>query len=184
MERLNPKSRRDRFGRKINRAQSPVLVHGIPWLTIMAGSLTPLLPVLPPAPLIPPLAYLMLLAWRLLRPGVLPLWAGLPLGLFDDLFSGQMMGSAVLLFSLTLITIDLIEVRFPWRGFWQDWLVASVLSTAYLVLSVPLSGAGFSLAKLSLLWPQAVLAIVIYPLVARLAGLADLLRLLRVREVG
>ena len=54
--------------------------------------------------------------WRMLRPGLLPLWAGLPMGLFDDMYSGQPLGSGILLFSLTLIALDLIELRFPWSG--------------------------------------------------------------------
>lgn len=184
MERLNPKSRRDLFGSKINRDHSPVLVYGIPWLTILAGSLAPMLPVFAPTPLIPPLGYLALLGWRLLRPGLLPLWAGVPLGLFDDLFSGQLMGSGIMLFSLTLIALDLIEIRFPWRGFWQDWLVAAVFVTAYLVLALPFSGAAPSLVQLVLIGPQLVIAIVMFPLLFRIIALLDRLRLLRVRRVG
>ena len=66
----------------------------------------------------------MLLGWRMVRPGLLPLWAGAPLGAFDDLVSGQPFGSAILLWSLAMIAIELIETRFPWRGFWQDWFTA------------------------------------------------------------
>lgn len=184
MERLNPKSRRDLFGSKINRDHSPLLAYGIPWLTILVGSLSPMLPVFAPAPLIPPLGYLALLGWRLLRPGLLPVWAGVPLGLFDDLFSGQLMGSGIVLFSLTLIALDLIELRFPWRGFWQDWLVAALFIAAYVVLSVPLSGGGIGLVQLALMAPQLMFAIVMFPLVARIVGLLDRLRLVRVRRVG
>jgi hypothetical protein len=63
---------------------------------ILFGSLPPWLPIIAPAPVPPPLGFLLLLAWRLLRPGLLPPWAGLPLGLFDDLYSGQPTGSGPL----------------------------------------------------------------------------------------
>ena len=81
---INPRARRDAFGSKINRDHLPVLAIGLPWVTILLASLTPLLPVIAPAPILPPMGFVMMLAWRLLRPGLLPLWAGAPLGAFDD----------------------------------------------------------------------------------------------------
>jgi len=184
MERLNPRSRSDQFGSRINRAQSPLLAYALPWLTIVLGSLTPWLPIIAPAPVLPPLGFMMMLAWRLLRPGLLPLWAGLPLGLFDDLYSGQPLGSGVLLFSLTLIVIELIEIRFPWRNFWLDWLTASAILTVYLVVAALLSGAGLALVQLGVIVPQLVLAVVLFPVVARLVAHLDRLRLMRVRRLG
>ena len=54
----------------------------------MLGSMLTALPLVSGLPLVPPFGFLMLLAWRFVRPGLLPVWAGLPLGLWDDLFSG------------------------------------------------------------------------------------------------
>lgn len=184
METLHPKARRDPFGSKINRTQLPLLAYGLPWLTILLGSLTPWLPVISPAPVLPPLGFMMLLAWRLLRPGLLPLWAGLPLGLFDDLYSGQPVGSGVLLFSLTLITIELIEIRFPWRNFWLDWLTASAILVIYLAAAAVLSGAGLTFMQLGVILPQLVLSIVLFPVIARLVAHLDRLRLKRVKRLG
>ena len=184
MEQLNPRSRSDVFGSKINRDHSPVLVYGIPWLSILLMSLSPMLPVIAPAPLMPPLAYILLLAWRLLRPGLLPMWAGFPLGFFDDLLSGQPLGSAIVLFSVTLIAIDLLELRFPWHGFLQDWLFSSLFIVIYVIVSALFSGADISLVQLSVLAPQILLSILIFPIIARLVAALDRLRLLRVRRVG
>jgi len=184
METLNPKSRSDVFGKKINRDTWPILVFGIPWLTILLGSMTPMLPIFAPAPLVPPLGYLALLTWRLSRPGLLPLWAGFPLGLFDDLLSGQPLGSAIVLFSVTLITLDLIELRFPWRGFWQDWLVASMFLGLYVPLAALFSGGSLGLLELTMLAPQLLLSVILFPIIARLVALLDRLRLLRVRRIG
>ena len=184
METLHPKARSDPFGSRINRAHSPLLAYGLPWLTILLGSLTPWLPIIAPAPVLPPLGFLLMLAWRLLRPGLLPLWAGLPLGLFDDFYSGQPLGSGVLLFSLTLIGIELIEIRFPWRNFWLDWLTASAILIVYLVVAAVLSGAPFDFVQLSVIVPQLLLSIVLFPVVARLVAQLDRLRLKRVRRIN
>jgi len=184
MEALHPKARRDPFGSKINRAHSPLLAYGLPWLTILLGSLTPWLPVIAPAPVLPPFGFMLLLAWRLLRPGLLPLWAGLPLGFFDDLYSGQPLGSAILLFSVVLIAIELIELRFPWRNFWLDWLTASAILVPYLTIAALLSGAELTVVQLKVIVPQLIISIMLYPVVARLVSALDRLRLKRVRRLG
>lgn len=184
MEQFNTSARRDQFGSKINRDHSPVLAYGIPWVMILLASLSPLLPIIAPLPILPPLGYLFLLAWRVLRPGLLPMWAGLPLGFFDDLFSGQPLGSGILLFSLTMIALDLIELRFPWRGFWQDWGIAALFTTLYLILAALFSGSGLPLVQYPLILPQLALAILLFPVVAQLVSLLDRFRLTRVRKIG
>ena len=181
---INPRARRDAFGSKINRDHSPLLAFGIPWLSILLASLTPLLPIIAPAPVVPPMGYLLMVTWRLQRPGLLPLWAGLPLGAFDDLFSGQPFGSGILLFSLTLIAIELLDLRFPWRGFWQDWILGAGLLAAYLVVAALVSGAEIELGQLGALVPQFLLSLIAYPILARMVSLLDRLRQLRVRRLG
>lgn len=184
IDQINPRARRDAFGSKLNRDHSRIMAFGIPWLSILIGSLTPLLPIIAPAPILPPLGYLMMVTWRLQRPGLLPLWAGLPLGAFDDLFSGQPFGSGILLFSLTLMAIELLDVRFPWRGFWLDWAFGSAFLGAYLVVAALVSGAQIELRQLGALLPQFLLSMIAYPILARMVFLLDRLRLLRVRRLG
>ena len=179
MEQLNPQSRRDPYGSRINRRGSLVLAYGLPWASILLGSLTPWLPVIAPAPVLPPFGFMLVLAWRLLRPGLLPPWAGLPLGLFDDLYSGQPMGSGVLLFSTALIVIELVEIRFPWRNFWLDWLTASGLIMPYLVVAALLSGSELTIVQLRVIVPQIVLSLVLFPIIARVVAALDRLRLMR-----
>ena len=113
----------------------------MPYASIMLASILPVLVLADVMPLVPPLGLLMLLAWQMVRPGLLPLWVGAPLGAFDDLFSGQPFGSAMLLWSLALIAIELIEARFPWRGFFQDWFSAGLAATIVWLASLMLSGA-------------------------------------------
>jgi rod shape-determining protein MreD len=171
------------FARRINRAHSPILAFGVPWLTVLIGSLAPWLPVIAPAPVVPPLGFTVLLAWRLLRPGLFPLWAGVPLGMFDDLYSGQPFGSGIFLFSLTLLAIELIELRFPWRGFLLDWALATLILAIYLVAAALVSGAHFVPVQLTVIVPQLLLSVVLYPIVARLVALLDRMRLTRVRRL-
>jgi rod shape-determining protein MreD len=178
---FDPQSRSDRFGTKINRDHLPLLVHGIPILTILLGSLTPMLPVISAGPVVPPMGFMILLAWLVIRPGLLPPWIGLPLGAFDDLFSGQPFGSAILFWSLAILTFELLEARFPWRGFWQEWLTASAVLVCYLGFGALLAGVGFDMMRLGLVVPQVIVSVLFFPLVARLVAACDRLRLLRVR---
>lgn len=176
--------RGDQFRRRINRAPSPLLARGFPWITIMAGSVIPAWLSIASAPILPPLGYLMLLAWRQLRPGLLPLWAGLPLGLFDDLFSGQPFGSGVLLWSLSMIVLDAIETRFPWRNSLIEWAMAAAFIVAYAFLCVFTANLTGGAAALAVTGPQIAVGILFYPLVGRLVAAFDRFRLLPFRKAG
>lgn len=180
---LSPRARRDRYGSKINRAHSPLLAYAVPWTSIMLGTLLPQLVIASAVPLIPPLGFLMLVAWRLVRPGLLPVWAGFPLGLFDDLFSGQPFGSAILLWSATMLGLEIIETRFPWRGFFQNWIVAGTIATGYLAIAALLSGGRVGGTMLLVLGPQLLVTLIAFPLVARFVAGLDRFRLTRVREI-
>lgn len=168
---------------RINRAPSPFLAIAAPWVLVMLGSLGPLLPLIASAPVVPPLGFLFLVAWQQLRPGLFPIWVGLPLGLFDDLFSGQPLGSAVLLWSLATIALDVVETRFPWRDFAHNWVVAVAIIVAYLLLSLEIANHGGGHTPLAALIPQLIVSVLSYPLAARLVGWADRMRLLQVRSI-
>ena len=149
----------------------------------MTASLLPFLVLADVLPLIPPLGFLMFLGWRIMRPGLLPLWAGVPLGAFDDLYSGQPFGSAVLLWSIAMIVLELIETRFPWRGFWQDWFTAGLGALLYILLAMIVSDASFTIPMLVAALPQIIVAIVLYPFIAQLIAGFDRFRLSRSRRV-
>jgi len=178
-----PSALREIGKRRINRAPSPFLAMATPWLLVMLGSLSPTWPVIASAPVMPPLGFLLLVAWQQLRPGLFPVWVGLPLGLFDDLYSGQPMGSAVVLWSAAMLGLDFIEHRFPWRGFVLTWLEASAFIAAYLVLSLEIANLAGGSTELAVIAPQVMLSVLIYPIAARLVGLADRFRLIRIREI-
>lgn len=153
-------------------ALGPSRARALPWMTVMAGSLVTIVPIIATIPILPPCGLLMLLAWRLLARFALRPWAAAPLGLFDDLLSGQPLGSAVLLWSLCFIVIDLMERRLVFRDFWQDWLIASSAIVFCLaggrVIGLPV-GAHVDGAMLA----QGVASILLFPVAARLVAWID-----------
>ena len=181
MSRLSAPAARAR--KRINRAPSPAIAMGIPWLSVIIGSMLPTFLLIASAPVMPPLGFLFYLSWRQLRPGLLPVWAGLPLGLIDDLYSGQPLGSAVLLWSLAAIALDLVESRLPWRNFLTEWLVGSGLIVAYIVFALAIASWGHLAFLLPVIVPQLILSLLVYPLVGRLVALLDRTRLIAFREI-
>jgi rod shape-determining protein MreD len=183
MERLDLRARSDIYGRRINRAPDPWRVRSVPYVSIMLASLLPVFFIADTMPLAPSFSFLALLAWRMLRPGLLPLWVGAPLGAFDDLVSGQPFGSAILLWSLALIAIEAIEARFPWRGFWQDWFTAGVIALIYWLAALLVSGANLTSEMVGVAAPQALLAVLLYPIIVRIVARLDRFRLARARRL-
>lgn len=173
----------DALNRRINRAPSRIAAVAIPWITVMLGSLTPALPMISSAPLLPPFGFMLLVAWRQIRPGLLPVWAGLPLGLFDDIYSGQPFGSAMFIWSVAMMVLDIIEARFPWRSFWQEWLVGALMIASCLLLGAVFVRAAGGSTPLGIIAPQLLLAVLLFPLAGRLVAMFDRFRLLPFAKV-
>lgn len=146
--------------------------RALPWITVMAGSLVTIIPVSATLPLLPPFGLLMLLAWRLLAPLALRRWSPALLGLFDDCLSGQPMGSATLLWTLSFFLIDLFDQRTIFRAFTQDWLIAAAAIAFCLVggrlLATPL-GAHVD----TVLVAQIAVSILLFPSAARMVAWVD-----------
>jgi rod shape-determining protein MreD len=166
---------------RIGEPASPFQFHGVPVASVMLASALPLmLPMVASSAVLPPLGLLMFLAWRLLHPTLWPVWVGLPLGLWDDLLSGQPIGSAMGLWTIAMLTIDFVDQRTYWRGYWQDWLIAGIAIVAIQLLAAMLAHPGIGPAKLAILigFPTLV-AIMMFPVMVRLAARLDSIRLLR-----
>jgi rod shape-determining protein MreD len=169
---------------RLNRAPWPVVAYVTPWLSIALASMAPGWPLIASFPLMPPLGLLMLIGWRQLHPGLLPVWAGLPLGLFDDLVSGQPAGSGVLLWSAAMLALEAIELRWPWRNFLVEWSVASVLIAAYVVIAGLIANGIGRFDWIMVIPLQIVVSILLYPLVGRLVAWLDRVRLTPFRTFG
>ncbi|MCF8708304.1 rod shape-determining protein MreD [Rhizorhapis sp. SPR117] len=157
--------------------RSRLRTQGTPVVTVMLGSATTILPLIAVTPTMPPFGLLILLAWRLLRPELWPVWIAVPLGLFDDIMSGQPLGSAMFLWTVTLVGIEMLSNKLLWRDYWQDWLIAAV-SISFCLLggfyfARLLTGGGSILVVL----PQIALSILLFPTAVRLCALIDRWRL-------
>lgn len=140
--------------------------------TVMAASLVTLLPIVATVPILPPLGLLLLVAWRLRSPDILPIWAAAPLGLFDDLFSGQPLGSAMALWTLALIAVDVIDMRLVWREFGHDWLIAGGAVAGFLIAARIVATPIVAHVDTVLLL-QIGIAVALYPLAAMLCARID-----------
>lgn len=146
--------------------------RALPWLTVLAGSLVTIFPVAATLPLLPPCGLLMLLAWRLLAPLSLRRWAPALLGLFDDIVSGQPLGSAMLLWTVTFFLIDLFDQRTLFRAFAQEWLIAAAGIALCLIggrlLASPIGGNVDSVLAV-----QIIVSILMFPFAARIVAWVD-----------
>lgn len=147
--------------------------QAIPITSVLIASLLPLLPYVATVPLLPPLGFMVALAWRLLRADLWPLWVALPLGLFDDLFSGAPLGSAMALWTISFVAIDLIDRRLVWRDQWQDWSIAAGFLALYLLGALALADVTGGATPLRLLSPQLALSVLLFPMVMRIATHLD-----------
>lgn len=164
---------------RLNREASPFRKAAVPIFSVLIGSMTPLLPLVASAPVLPPFGLMVLISWQVLRPGLWPVWAGVPFGIFDDVIGGQPVGSAVLLWSVVLLAIDLIDHRYIWRTYWQDWFIASISIIFVLAGGLAINNILVSDIRLSVLYPQMILSIFAFPLVLRLVARLDHVRLKR-----
>ncbi len=144
----------------------------LPWASVMAGSLITIFPVATTLPILPPFGLLMLLAWRLLAPRALRPWTPALLGLWDDCLSGQPMGSAVMLWTLSFFLIELFDQRTMFRSFAQDWLIAAS-AIAFCLIGGRLLATPLGAHVDSVLVAQIVVSILLFPLAAWVVAWVD-----------
>jgi len=152
--------------------RSPARSWAIPMASIMVASTLTAIPVIATFPFLPPFGLLMLLAWRLLRPETIRIWAPLPFGLFDDLLSGQPLGSAMLLWTIGVLVIDLLDQRLVARDFWQDWVLAAG-ATAFALIAGRLIATPIAAHVDTQLLVQIAVSILLYPVAARVVAWLD-----------
>lgn len=151
----------------------------VPILSTLAASLLALLPYVAGRPILPDFAYLVLLAWRLLRPEMWQAHMALPLGLFNDLVAGLPLGQSMALWTLTFLILDVVDSRVGWRDYWVDWLFAAAAILFYTAGGWYVARQMGGITPFAVLVPQLALAVFAYPLVARLVVVLDRWRLQR-----
>ncbi|MEE9432884.1 MAG: rod shape-determining protein MreD [Sphingorhabdus sp.] len=168
---------RSRYQSEIDRSQSPVWMTVIPIASVLLASMITSLPIIAAQPLLPPLGLMVFVAWRLMRPGIWPMWAGLPFGLFDDIFSGQPFGSGGLIWSLVMLGMELVDTYMIWRDHWQDWLIGAIIIALALLVGLWFVGLAYNAPGAVILLPQIILSVLLFPLVVRLCARLDSWRL-------
>ena len=156
-------------------------MRAVPVATVMIASALPLmLPLIASSPVLPPLGLLFVLCWQLLRTEMWPVWIGLPLGLWDDLFSGAPIGTAMGLWTVASIAIAYSSQRIYWRGFLHDWAIAAasvaIIQSLAALITHPHAATG---RVLGLVVPQIIISVLLVPLFMRLTGKFDNFRLKR-----
>jgi rod shape-determining protein MreD len=151
----------------------------VPILSTLAAALLALLPFVANSPIVPDFAYLVLLAWRLLRPEMWQAHVALPLGLFNDLVAGHPIGQSMALWTLVFLLLDLVDSRVGWRDYWTDWLFAAAAILFYAAGGWYVAREMGSAISFAVLLPQLALSIFAYPLIARLVVALDRWRLAR-----
>jgi rod shape-determining protein MreD len=153
--------------------------QAVPILSTLAASLLDLLPVVLTWAIVPDLAFLVLLAWRLLRPEMWQPHVALPLGLFNDLVAGHPIGQSMALWTALFLLLELGDSRTGWRDYWLDWLFAALAILAHSFGCWYIARAMGSATEFAVMLPQYLLSVFAYPLVARLVVALDRWRLAR-----
>ena len=160
--------------------QGPVqFASYIPAATVVAASLLSALPIVSTSGWYPDFGYLMLLGWRLLRSDPWPAWWAAPLGLINDLFTGFPVGLSVLLWSATMLGLDLIDRRTMWRDYWIEWVLAAVLLAIDQWLQWRIAAVTGADVPAWRMGPPLVISICVFPVSAWLVSRLDAWRLRR-----
>lgn len=151
----------------------------VPILSTLVACLLDLVPLVMSSPLVPDIAFLVLIAWRLLRPEIWSAATALPLGLFNDLVSGHPLGQSMALWTIAFLLFDLIDSRVGWRDYWMDWMFASIAIPFYTFGGWFIAHLMGSETGMIVMVPQILLSLLAFPLIARFVLGLDRWRLSR-----
>lgn len=165
-------SSRDVRRRALRREYAPIIS------TILACMLA-LLPIIVSSPIIPDFGFLMLIAWRLLRPEMWVPTIALPLGLFNDLISAHPIGQSMALWTIIFIIFDIVDSRVLFRDYWMDWFFASLAILGYVYAGWFIGHLMGDTTSFMVMLPQLGASILAFPIIARLVLSLDRWRLAR-----
>ena len=158
--------------------QGPVrLAAYIPAVSVIAGSLLSALPIVSSSGWYPPFGLLMFLAWRLLRSDPWPAWWAAALGLVNDLFTGDPIGSSVALWSAIMLALDLVDRRTMWRDYWVEWILAAMFLFLHGWVGLKLAAAVGADLPFSRMLPGFVIGVFCFPIAAWFVSRLDHWRL-------
>lgn len=149
----------------------------VPAISVIFASLLTALPIVSLSGWYPDFGFLMLIAWRLLRSDAWPAWWAAPLGFFNDLMTGHPIGFSVALWTAAMIALDLADRRTMYRGYWLEWILATLLLLANEAAEWRVAQVmGASLPFLTVL-PPLLISVLAFPIFAWIVSRLDLWRL-------
>ena len=151
----------------------------VPMVSTIAAILLNLLPLVASAPVSPDFGFMVLIAWRLLRPEMWSPVTALPLGLLNDLVAGHPLGQSMALWAIAFLLLEIVDSRTMYRDYLMDWLLASTLILFHGFGGWAIAVLMGSSASLGIMWPQFALSVLSYPIVGRLIVALDRWRLSR-----
>lgn len=149
----------------------------IPAASVVLASLASALPIISTSGWYPEFGFLMLIAWRLLRSDVWPSWWASPLGLVNDLLTGDPIGLSVAFWTAAMLMLEIVDRRTPFRDYWTEWALAAILITGAESAEwwvAGLAGAPFPYAAVM---PPLLLSIFAFPIAAWVVARIDRWRL-------
>lgn len=145
----------------------------IPAITVVVAIFLAALPIVSTSGWFPDFGFLVLIAWRLLRSDVWPSWWAAPLGLLNDLVSGQPLGLSVTIWTASMLALDIIDRRTIWRDYWIEWALASLLILFNEAAQWQVAAWNGARVPFSAMIPPLVLSIVTFPVAAWIVGRVD-----------
>jgi rod shape-determining protein MreD len=149
----------------------------VPAISVLAGSLLSVLPIVSVSGWYPDLGFLVLIAWRLLRSDPWPAWWAAPLGFANDLVTGAPLGMSVVLWSATMVLLDLVDRRTMWRDYWIEWGLAALLLLLGESFEWWVAGLTGPVGSFASILPPLLIAVFAFPIAAWLVGRLDRWRL-------
>jgi len=149
----------------------------IPAISVIIAALLSVLPIVSVSGWYPDFGFLVLIAWRLLRSDPWPAWWAAALGFANDLIIGAPLGMSVVLWSATMLLLDLIDRRTMWRDYWIEWGLAAALLLLGESFEWWVAGLTGPVGSFASVLPPLLIAVFAFPIAAWLVGRLDRWRL-------
>lgn len=85
----------------------------------------------------------------------------------------------MLLWTILMLGLDVVDRRMVWRDFWQDWGLATVVIAITLLSGLGIANWTGGNTNPLVIMPQIIIAIALFPIIARACAIIDGWRLLR-----
>lgn len=129
-------------------------------------------PIFTRVPLVPQLPLLVVGAWALYQPRLMPPWLALLIGIATDLALALPVGLNGALLALTAFLLDQAGQTRQTRPFVMDWLLAGVIIAVYQLLVTEMAALQGTRWSLMAMVPQLLISWVLFPAVTRISAAA------------